>query len=279
MAATQAGKKPVRQSWMNPGPSVAGIASLRAELFGESHCRHRHDTYTISLTDWGVQEFSYRGAVHRSQAGQVVILHPDEAHDGRPGDGCAFAYRSLYVEPAAVHEAVKELAGATAALPFVADPLAVDSAGWRRICSCFDADIEPLGADCMIVLIAQALLAASGSRRLRSDSRLSARALDAAAEFLRAHACEAVDSRAVEAHCGLSRCELNVQFRRRYGTTPYRYLLLRRLEVARAHLLQGASAAQAAADTGFADQSHMTRAWRRAYGFPPGRLLRLQRAA
>jgi AraC-like DNA-binding protein len=46
---------------------------------------------------------------------------------------------------------------------------------------------------------------------------------------------------------------------------------MRRLALARAAIASGTSLADAAATAGFADQSHMTRHFKRAYGLTPGR--------
>src|SRR5262249_34924136 len=52
--------------WIEQAPPVQGITRLRAGLKSQPYSRHRHDTYSISVTRSGVQEFDYRGAVHRS---------------------------------------------------------------------------------------------------------------------------------------------------------------------------------------------------------------------
>jgi AraC-like DNA-binding protein len=68
---------------------------------------------------------------------------------------------------------------------------------------------------------------------------------------------------------------LSHDFRTFYGTSPYRYLTMRRLDAARHMLLTGASLAHAAASAGFADQSHMTRHFSRTFGLTPGRWLQV----
>ena len=70
---------------------------------------------------------------------------------------------------------------------------------------------------------------------------------------------------------GLDRFTLARQFRRVLGTSPHRYLLMRRLERARQMIARGESLAGAALETGFADQAHFTRHFKRAYGLTPGR--------
>jgi len=93
--------------WIRQTSVVAGVELFEAWLQRLGYRRHRHDTYAISLTGSGVLAFTYRGATHDSTPGQVVVLHPDEPHDGHAGTEAGFGYRQLYVEPALVLEAAR----------------------------------------------------------------------------------------------------------------------------------------------------------------------------
>jgi AraC-like DNA-binding protein len=69
---------------------------------------------------------------------------------------------------------------------------------------------------------------------------------------------------------GLSRFQLLRHFEKAFGVTPHAWLQLQRIERARSLIRGGASLSQAAASSGFADQSHMTRLFARQLGFTPG---------
>ena len=79
-----------------------------------------------------------------------------------------------------------------------------------------------------------------------------------------------ISSVALERLTGLSRFALARHFRDLLGTSPYRYLVMRRLERAKGLIAGGTSLAQSAIASGFADQSHMTRHFKQAYGVSPG---------
>jgi AraC-like DNA-binding protein len=68
----------------------------------------------------------------------------------------------------------------------------------------------------------------------------------------------------------LSRFQVLRRFEKTYGVPPHAWLLLQRAERARNLIRDGVSLVQAAADCGFADQSHMTRIFARHFGFTPG---------
>jgi AraC-like DNA-binding protein len=67
----------------------------------------------------------------------------------------------------------------------------------------------------------------------------------------------------------LSVFQLIRAFRRELAMTPYRLVLEVRIEYAKHLLTLGASIADAAADAGFADQSHFTRHFKRSTGVTP----------
>jgi AraC family transcriptional regulator len=71
--------------------------------------------------------------------------------------------------------------------------------------------------------------------------------------------------------CELSRVDLLRAFRRSVGMTPYRWLLERRIEVAKEKLRDGRlSLADVARECGFWDQSHFTHHFTRIVGVSPG---------
>jgi AraC-like DNA-binding protein len=69
---------------------------------------------------------------------------------------------------------------------------------------------------------------------------------------------------------GLSRYQVLRRFEKVYGVPPHAWLLGRRAERARLLIRRGQTLASVAAGCGFADQSHMTRAFVRHFGFTPG---------
>ena len=258
--------------WMRSTDAVNGVELLAAWFQGHTYHTHRHDTYAIGLTVSGVQAFDYRGAAEISTPGKVVVLHPDERHDGHAGTEEGFGYRILYVDPALIFEAAQAICGPGGALPFVRPPVMMNRKLSAAIMAAFQSTHEPLALDSLMVQLAEGLLEADPCcKRVSRPRHLNVAALERARQFLDAEKTRVVRSSELEAVTGLTRYELARQFRLRCGTSPYRYLLMRRLDCARAQLSRSRPLVDVALETGFADQAHFTRMFKAAFGLTPAR--------
>lgn len=250
------------------GANAPGVERAEVYLSTFAFEPHRHDTYAIGITTAGVQTFLYRGMRRVSLPGQLVILHPDETHDGAAGTDDGFGYRVVYIAPELIRDALNG-----GALPFVADPVQKRTRATRLLVSLFtdiDEPVSDLARVDIAATIADALRTFSG----RPDNRrttIDVRAVELAREYLVAHAREPTPASALEHITGTDRFTLARHFRRAFGTSPDRYRTMRRLALARTAIESGLPLAQAAAQTGFADQSHMTRQFKRTYGLTPAR--------
>ncbi|WP_233828977.1 AraC family transcriptional regulator [Paraburkholderia sp. ZP32-5] len=267
--------KQLQSDWISRSESSSGVERIEAFFHGNAYSMHRHDTYAIGLTLAGVQCFHYRRGLRASLPGQTMVLHPDELHDGQAGTQEGFRYQMIYVQPAAIQDV---LGGRP--LPFVEggvtnDPrlLEATQAALRQM----RGDAEPLERDDALAGLALALDSASSARTVRKSADFAA--ARRAREYLHASSTRAVTLEELAAVSGQDRWSLSRDFRTFYGTSPYHYLVMRRLEAARAMMLHGVSLVDAAAAAGFADQSHMTRHFRHAYGIPPARWLAMMNGA
>jgi len=251
------------ENWLFRAPG--DIDRIEACFTGVAFGPHRHDIYAVGVTLGGVQSFDYRGETRHSLPGQLVVIHPDERHDGRSGDGRSFRYRTAYIRPRDIQDV---LGGRT--LPFIEGGLSADprlAAAVNELLADYDSPLSQLEYQDALVGIAGALEAASGGVGLiRRANREAARL---AREYIDSCLDETFSLRELELATGHDRWQLSRDFRAMFGSSPYRYLLLRRLEKARGLLIGGLPGADVAAACGFADQSHFGRQFRKTYGLAP----------
>jgi AraC-like DNA-binding protein len=249
------------------GTGAAGVERLEAHLSGQAFAPHRHDTYGIGLTLRGVQGFRFRGQPWHSLPGQCQILHPDELHDGWAGTDEGFGYRIVYLDPALVQQA---LGGRP--LPFVAEPVIAAPQLPAGLAALWDLDgeLDELARVDLVAAVVN-LLTSVSPEAVRKTGRLPLDRLARVREFIAAAPAERPPITALERLSGLDRWTLARQFRAAFGTSPSRFRTLRQLDRLRRAVEQGAGLAEAALEAGFADQSHMSRQFKRTYGLTPAR--------
>lgn len=226
---------------------------------------HRHDTYTIGVTLQGVQSFDYRGETRNALPGNLVILHPDELHDGRAGTDAGFRYRTIYIEPAAIQRA---LGGK--ALPFIDKGISSDprlSKAVLPLLEDLDHAFDDLEWHDVLFDLAMALAETAGQKESRSCANYGA--TEKARQLIHDNLDDGVTLDELERATGHDKWELSRDFRALFGTSPHRYQTMRRLDQARAMLLDGNSLSDTAAACAFADQSHFTRQFKKTWGLTP----------
>jgi AraC-like DNA-binding protein len=248
------------------GAPIPGVHATRL-VSGRHFTRHWHDTFSFGLLEDGAQHWaSDRGAV-RAYPGNVISTNPGEVHDGRPHGAESRTWSIVSVEP----EAMTALIGESADRLAIAHPVIEDEAlatVLRRLFARLMSRSDALAIEESLVAACTMLFTRHGAARLptpvppadlrRVRERLSdlggpAPALVELAEL-----------------AGLSRFQVLRRFEQAFGLPPHAWLRRLRTERARSLIRDGRSLAMAAASVGFADQSHMTRAFVQQYGFTPG---------
>ncbi|MCW2305739.1 AraC family transcriptional regulator [Rhodobium gokarnense] len=251
---------------IRPLAASEGLQVFEASALRYAFAPHRHDAYVVGITTHGVQSFRYRREARASLPGQAFVIHPDEQHDGHPGTEAAYGYLTAYLAPDLIAEA---LGGRP--LPFVGDVVNGDAellAALRELFSTADPAGDDLGAAASVTRLADVFARMAGG--MVRDGAADWPAMRRIRDHLLAGLQEGVSMAELEAEHGLDRFAISRGFRCHFGVSPHRFLVLRRLERAQADIRAGASLADAALAAGFADQAHMTRQFRQAFGVTPG---------
>ena len=247
--------------------AIPGADAIEFES-GRAFPRHCHDQYGIGVLLSGAQaSWSGIGSVE-SAAGAVITVNPGEMHDGVPAGGCVRRWRMLYLDPPRLNRAM--LSGTPAQAEFKAPSLS-DPGLAGLVLSLFRhvaVEGDPLAAEELLVRLAAPLLRLPA---LPSGRGGASSAVASAKARIDDDPASPVTLSELAALQGISRFQLVRAFSRELGTTPHAYVIQRRVRLARQLLLAGETPASAAHGAGFADQSHMTRAFVRHFGVTPAR--------
>ncbi|GLU45956.1 helix-turn-helix transcriptional regulator [Nocardiopsis ansamitocini] len=256
--------------WRHPG--LPGMDLLRARFVRHTFTRHVHDTYTVALIESGVEEYSYRGQLHRVGPGDLGLVDAWEPHTGQAGIPEGWSYRVLYPSRELIGEVAAE-AGITGTFSYrdsrVVDP---EAASLVRMAHQAAEGGDSLAAS-SLTRIALDLLVRRHARAAirRPEAALpSARAAVLAADLLGERLLDPPALEELAATAQVSPFALLRAFRNTYGLPPHAWLNQQRVHRARTLLSQGDTPAEVAARVGFADQSHLTRHFKRHVGVPPG---------
>ena len=260
-----------RHDWARlAAPLIDGVSLLTARFSRHHYARHFHDAYVLAVIDQGAQQFMYRRQPCVAAVGDVVILAPGEAHDGRPYRDGAYMYRTLHIDP-------YRLADDSGALPDFRNAVlrdAVLSRGLAALCAALDGEDGAVedALDQFEAVIA-ALRFRHGAERSRSSlaGSRAGRALAEAAHALLMAADheERATVEEIGRRLGVTRSHLSRAYARAYGLPPHAWLVQRRLGHAMKLMQQGLPIAEVAVATGFVDQSHFTRRFKAVHGITP----------
>lgn len=265
-------------NWINLAQDRdTGIETLHAHFQGHAHAYdpHWHDTYLIGFTEQGVQRFNSRRARHDSTPGQVFMLEPGDIHDGDAPSPDGFTYRMLYLQPAWLERALGGLFGDLpgSGMPGIGAVLHNDPALARATVFAFNALhqnevrlVRDAALDGLLECLARQV---RWQRHCQGDPRAPAVARRAR-DYLMAHHEQDISLETLALVCGTDRFRLTRAFKATYGLAPHAWLIQLRLSRARGLLAAGVAPIDVAARLGFADQSHLGRWFRRAYGISPG---------
>ncbi|WP_189186115.1 helix-turn-helix transcriptional regulator [Streptomyces albiflavescens] len=263
--APQAHPAPQREitAWR---PHVPGVVEVFHAHYTEyAYPMHVHEAWTLLIVDDGAVRYDLDRHEHGTPHDTVSLLPPHVPHNGSPVTEHGFRKRVLYLDLSRLDES---LIG-----PAVDGPDLVDPVLRRRVGQLHRALAHPgdeWEAESRLTLIAERLRGhlrprlveeprpdrplAHRLRELLDERLVQGIALDEAAALVHAHPAHLVRA-----------------FSGAYGIAPHQYLMSRRVDRARRLLLEGGRPAEVATATGFYDQSHLTRHFRRLVGVSPGR--------
>ncbi len=256
-------------------PELYGVTVVSGTDISNSFSRHVHESYGIGIVDRGRRELEISGAYYSVGPGEVFIINAGEPHSCRSGEGGSHSYCVITLPSELIRQIAGDLIGTSADLPLFSHT----TSGDPRLATML-GDVIRLTGDPALTPEAEASLFSLIEHLFISHLRAITRVnppkdtlhtVDRIKQHIDRHCTEPLSLRDLSLAFAMSPFHLNRLFCHEVGVPPHTYLLHQRVHRARDMLVSGMSPAEAALESGFADQSHFSRFFKRIVGTTPGR--------
>ena len=252
------------------------IELLRARYTRQRFAPHAHDEFVFGMVETGAARTFFRGREDVHTAGSVITFGPGEVHTGAPATHEGWSYRMLYPGESLVRFIAQEATGRDFTpifdTSFVHDPSLAERV--RATHAVLEGDADLLQKECALLeTIGEIVIRHASTRHSETSSLPAARssaALRRVRDLLEAEYARTVTIRELATEAGLSMFHLIRVFRSAFGLPPYKYLEQVRIQQARRLIRHGFPLTHVVHATGFSDQSHLTRYFKRIVGVTPG---------
>jgi AraC-like DNA-binding protein len=249
--------------------AMRGVEAVEAST-RHAFPRHTHQQFGIGVIHHGAQRSASGRGMVEAGPGDIITVNPNEVHDGLPlGDGSR-SWRILYFEPDLIARAASDISQGRVVECEFAHPVMTDAGSAGLFAQLFAAMTAATSRPGTLRREELLLSLIAGVMEERAERDPVPVAVGRALELIDEQPAEAITLGALAAETGLSRFQVLRGVARATGLTPHAYLMQRRVDLAKRLIAAGTPLAEAAATSGFADQSHMTRLFVRKYGVSPG---------
>jgi AraC-like DNA-binding protein len=242
-------------------PRLDGVVEvLSAHFTGHAYPMHAHDTWTLLIVDSGAVRYDLDRHERGSFGEVVTLLPPHVPHNGSSPH--PFRKRVLYLSQA---QLPPQLIGASVdKSDFPDSPLQKMISTLHRV---IGQPGEELAAESHLAEITERLRDRLGHPEITGRiDRTPARKLR---DLLEQHVVPGISLQAAAGLLHFHPAYLVRAFRAEFGMSPHQYLISRRVDLARRQILAGDPLWSVAPGSGFYDQPHLIRHFKRILGVTP----------
>ena len=253
---------------------INSINLIDAHYQSFSFKRHYHLDYHLGLITQGQQQYFFNGCKHIAGAGQMVIMPPDEIHDGQPNENAGYKVKVFSITPTWLTQQAQDLSGKEQ-FCFPQHNIA-DSVLFTQLAQLHKQLDSPytsqLAKDSLPLEYFSDLLTHYGKIKPLPVAKLGNKNLRELRDYCMEHLDQKISLESLAILCDLSPSQLLRQFKKHTAMTPYAWLARLRLEHAMALLKSGCSSTEVAYLVGFYDQAHFANAFKQTFGVAPSHI-------
>jgi len=257
---------------------LRNLELMRATQETRAIPRRLHEGFEISIIEKGAQKLFCRGATHLAPAGSVVLINPGDVHSAEGLNQTGWSYRSFYPTSADMRDATSTAAGRALPTPSFSTPVIQDrhvARILRELHGLLELPKAALAQESYSIWVASQLATRHADQRPTPKAvGREHKAVSIARDFIEATYAENISLAQIANLTGLSSFHLIRVFTRQVGIPPHAYLNQVRVNQARKLLGKARPISRVASETGFVDQSHLAKHFKRIMGITPGQYAR-----
>ncbi|MEM8502655.1 MAG: AraC family transcriptional regulator [Cyanobacteria bacterium P01_D01_bin.1] len=262
------------QSWKT---SLRGIECYEAHLYHHRFEKHFHDAYTIGMNRSGAGQCVHQRRSHYHSPGSFNCINPAEIHTGEVAPHSdRWLFQNIYILPSALEQILTQLEqpiqnGLPCFSKMVIDDPSLQVAFQQAFNALVSTSAQKLEQQSKLLhffaqLLPRHLQPLPAHRSTGSEHKTVQRVL----AYLEAHCAKNITLDELGAFANLNPCYLIRCFHRQVGLPPHSYKKQCQLLGAKRSLDSEEAIATIALRWGFYDQSHLNRAFKKAYALTPG---------
>ncbi|MCP4023490.1 MAG: AraC family transcriptional regulator [Desulfobacteraceae bacterium] len=256
-------------------PDIGNLELLHAAYTKTQFKPHFHEGHAIGVIEKGQLGFDYRGQQLVANEGDINLVDPGEVHNGFCVSEKGWQYRMFYLAHGQIQEICDEVADKKTVMPFFQKGIINDKRIAQKIMALhrdFErSDISLLEKESRFHdVIVEFVLRHCPEKPCPMPMGSEKKAVKKARTYIHEHYHTRISLEELSSVANVSRYYFLRIFAKETGLTPHEYLNLIRALNAKKKLNQGMPIVDVACDTGFFDQSHLNRIFKKIYGITPG---------
>jgi len=259
-------------------PHLENLELLRAVYITHTFAPHAHEGFAIGVVRSGATTTSYRKAHYDMPAGTIIVINPGELHTGEAASEQGWTYRMFYPKASHLQQISSELAGHPRDIPFFSSPVIHDDVLADQLFKlhvALEDETNPIieRQTLFRTTMAHLIMRHADDPPAPCKVKVERNCVKRVRDYIDAHYDDAVSLERLGSLVNLTPCYLLRLFTKTVGSPPHAYLTQVRVKQAKHLLDRGNPIADVACQTGFVDQSHLTKQFKRTYGITPGQYL------